>query len=113
MQVAAKHKHARISPQKCRLVADLVRGKPVGQALATLRFTPKKGADLILKVLESAIANAENNLSADIDELKVETITVDVAPVLKRFHARAKGRGDRIWKRNSHITVTVGDGKRD
>ena len=67
--------------------------------LATLRFTPKKGAELILKVLESAVANAENNLSADIDELKVEFITVDIAPVLKRFHARAKGRGARIWKR--------------
>jgi ribosomal protein L22 len=67
MQVAAKHKHARISPQKCRLVADMVRGKPVGQALSTLRFTPKKGADLIRKVLESAIANAENNHNADID----------------------------------------------
>lgn len=111
MQVAARLKNARISPQKCRLVADMVRGKPVGLALSTLRFTPKKGADLILKVLESAIANAENNLSADIDELKVEVITVDIAPVLKRFHARAKGRGVQIWKRNSHISLTVGDGK--
>ncbi|MES1196917.1 MAG: 50S ribosomal protein L22, partial [Steroidobacter sp.] len=87
MQVAAKWKNARISPQKCRLVADLVRGKPVGLALSTLRFTPKKGADVILKVLESAIANAENNLSADIDELKVESIKVDIAPVMKRFQA--------------------------
>jgi large subunit ribosomal protein L22 len=113
MQVAAKLKYARISPQKCRLVADLVRGQSVGQALATLRFTPKKGAELVRKVLESAIANAENNLSADIDELKVEAITIDTAPVLKRFHARAKGRGNRIVKRNSHITVTVGDGKRE
>lgn len=113
MQVAAKLKNARISPQKCRLVADMVRGKPVGLALSTLRYTPKKGADLIRKVLESAIANAENNLSADIDELKVQIITVDAAPVLKRFHARAKGRGVRIWKRNSHISVTVGDGKQD
>lgn len=113
MQVAAKLKHARISPQKCRLVADLVRGKPVGLALSTLRFTPKKGADLVLKVLESAIANAENNQSADIDELKVQVITVDEAPRLKRFHARAKGRGNRIVKRNSHITVLVGDGKQD
>lgn len=113
MQVAAKLKNARISPQKCRLVADMVRGKPVGLALSTLRYTPKKGADLIRKVLESAIANAENNLSADIDELKVQLITVDAAPVLKRFHARAKGRGVRIWKRNSHISVTVGDGKQD
>jgi large subunit ribosomal protein L22 len=113
MQVAAKLKNARISPQKCRLVADMVRGKPVGSALSTLRFTPKKGAELIRKVLESAIANAENNLSADIDELKVEVVTVDEAPTLKRFHARAKGRGNRIVKRNSHITVTVGDGKKD
>src|SRR5690606_33133496 len=98
MQVAAKLKYARISPQKCRLVADMVRGKPVGLALNTLRFTPKKGAKLVRKVLESAIANAENNLSADVDELKVQTITVDEAPVLKRFQARAKGRGNRIWK---------------
>lgn len=113
MQVAAKLKHARISPQKCRLVADLVRGQPVGLALSTLRFTPKKGADLVLKVLESAIANAENNQSADIDELKVEVIMIDEAPTLKRFHARAKGRGNRIIKRNSHITVLVGDGKKD
>jgi large subunit ribosomal protein L22 len=113
MQVAAKLKHARISPQKCRLVADLVRDQPVGLALSTLRFTPKKGADLVLKVLESAIANAENNQSADIDELKVEVIMVDEAPTLKRFHARAKGRGNRIIKRNSHITVLVGDGKKD
>jgi large subunit ribosomal protein L22 len=113
MQVVAKLKHARISPQKCRLVADLVRGQPVGLALATLRFTPKKGADLVRKVLESAIANAENNQSADIDELKVEVIMIDEAPTLKRFHARAKGRGNRIIKRNSHITVLVGDGKKD
>jgi large subunit ribosomal protein L22 len=113
MQVAAKLKHARISPQKCRLVADLVRGQPVGLALATLRFTPKKGADLVRKVLESAIANAENNQSADIDELKVEVIMIDEAPSLKRFHARAKGRGNRIVKRNSHITVLVGDGKKE
>jgi large subunit ribosomal protein L22 len=112
MQVAAKLKYARISPQKCRLVADMVRGKPVGQALATLRFTPKKGAAIVRKVLESAIANAENNLNADIDELKIELITVDEAPRVKRFHARAKGRGNRIVKRNSHITVTVGDGEK-
>jgi large subunit ribosomal protein L22 len=113
MQVDAKLKYARISPQKCRLVADLVRGKSVGHALNTLRFTPKKGAEVVRKVLESAIANAENNLSADVDELKVQTITVDAAPVLKRFAARAKGRGTRIWKRNSHISITVGDGKKD
>jgi large subunit ribosomal protein L22 len=111
MQVSAKLKYARISPQKCRLVADLVRGQPVGLALNTLRFTPKKGAKLVYKVLWSAMQNAENNLSADADDLKVQSITVDAAPLLKRFHARAKGRGNRIVKRNSHIVVTVGDGK--
>jgi large subunit ribosomal protein L22 len=113
MQVAAKLKNARISPQKCRLVADMVRGKPVGHALATLRFTPKKGAELVRKVLESAIANAENNHNADIDALKVDLIYVDEARTLKRFHARAKGRGNRIVKRNSHITILVGDGRKD
>ncbi len=113
MQATAKLRYARISPQKCRLVADTVRGKAVGNALATLKFMPKKGAELVLKVLESAIANAENNLGADIDELKVHRIQVDAAPVLKRFAARAKGRGARIVKRNSHITVQVSDGKKD
>jgi large subunit ribosomal protein L22 len=113
MQVTAKHRYARISPQKCRLVADTVRGKGVGNALSTLKFMPKKGARLVLKVLESAIANAENNLGADIDELKVTRIEIDTAPVLKRFAARAKGRGNRIVKRNSHITLEVGDGKKD
>ena len=113
MQVTAKLRYARISPQKCRLVADTVRGKGVGNALSTLKFMPKKGARLVLKVLESAIANAENNLGADIDELKVTRIEVDTAPVLKRFAARAKGRGNRIVKRNSHIMLEVGDGKKD
>ncbi len=113
MEVTAKLKYARISPQKCRLVADVVRGKPVGNALATLRFMPKKGAELVRKVLESAVANAENNNGADIDELKVHRIHVDAAPVLKRFAARAKGRGARIVKRNSHITVVVSDGRKD
>ena len=113
MEVTAKLKNARISPQKCRLVADVVRGKPVGNALATLRFMTKKGAEIILKVLESAVANAENNNGADVDELKVHSIMVDTAPVLKRFAARAKGRGARIVKRNSHITVVVSDGRKD
>jgi large subunit ribosomal protein L22 len=113
MQVTAKLRYARISPQKCRLVADTVRGKGVGNALSTLKFMPKKGARLVLKVLESAIANAENNLGADIDELKVTRIEIDTAPMLKRFAARAKGRGNRIVKRNSHITLEVGDGKKD
>ena len=112
MQTFAKLRNARISPQKCRLVADVVRGKPVGQALAILKFMPKKGADVVRKVLESAIANAEHNHNADIDELRVARIMVDTAPTLKRFHARAKGRGNRIVKRNSHVTVYVADATR-
>jgi large subunit ribosomal protein L22 len=111
MQVAAKLKYARISPQKCRLVADLVRGLPVDDAIRVLQLSPKGASENIMKLLDSAIANAEHNHGADIDELKVSRIHVDTAPVLKRFHARAKGRGNRIWKRNSHIIVTVGDGK--
>jgi large subunit ribosomal protein L22 len=113
MQVTAHLRYAHISPQKCRLVADLVRGKPVGNAIATLKYLPKKGAELVRKVLESAVANAEHNHGADIDELKVALIHVDTAPVLKRFAARAKGRGTRIVKRSSHITVAVSDGKKD
>jgi large subunit ribosomal protein L22 len=99
----------RLSADKGRLVADMIRGKKVDQAINILTFTPKKAAGIIKKCLESAIANAEHNLGADIDELKVARIEVDTAPVLKRFHARAKGRGNRIVKRNSHITVTVAD----
>jgi large subunit ribosomal protein L22 len=113
MQVTSKLRYARISPQKCRLVADVVRGKPVGNAIATLRFLPKKGAMLVRKVLESAVATAEHNHGADIDLLKVSLIHIDAAPQLKRFAARAKGRGTRIIKRNSHITVGVSDGKKD
>jgi large subunit ribosomal protein L22 len=113
MQTFSKMRYAHISPQKCRLIADVVRGKRVGLALSTLRFMPKKGAELVLKTLESAVANAEHNHGADIDELKVSLIHVDEAPTLKRFMARAKGRGARIIKRNSHITVGVSDGKKD
>ena len=109
MEVAAKLKYARMSPQKCRLVADQVRGQGVGSALQTLAFSPKKAAHIVKKVLESAIANAEHNHGADVDELKVSTIFVDEAPSLRRFRARAKGRGARIIKRNSHITVMVSD----
>jgi large subunit ribosomal protein L22 len=109
MQVAARLRYARISPQKCRLVADMVRGKPVGAALQTLEYTEKKAAHIVKKVLESAIANAEHNHGADIDELKVAAIMVDEAPTFKRFRARAKGRGNRIIKRNSHITIQVAD----
>lgn len=109
MQAKAIMRHARISPQKARLVADQVRGMPVEQALQLLMFSPKKGAGLVRKTLESAIANAEHNEGADIDELKVSTIFVDAGPTLKRFMARAKGRANRIVKRTSHITVMVGD----
>jgi large subunit ribosomal protein L22 len=113
MEVMAKLRYARISPQKCRLVADVVRGEPVGNALSVLKFMPKKGAELVRKVLASAVANAEHNHGVDIDELKVSRVLVDAAPQLKRFSARAKGRGTRIIKRNSHITVAVSDGKKD
>ena len=113
MNTFAKLRYAHISPQKCRLVADVVRGQNVGLALSTLRFMPKKGADLVLKALESAVANAEHNHGADIDELKVSRIEVDAAPVQKRFAARAKGRGNRIVKRTSHITVHVSDGRKE
>ena len=109
MRVSAQHKNARISAQKARLVADLIRGKEVEQALNILAFSTKKGAELIKKVLESAIANAEHNNGADIDELKVVTIFVDKGPSLKRFQARAKGRGNRIEKQTCHINVTVGN----
>jgi large subunit ribosomal protein L22 len=112
MQATAILKYSRISPQKGRLVADQIRGMPVARALELLEFSPKKAARLIRKVLESAIANAEHNEGADVDELKVQTIMVDVGPQIKRFHARAKGRGVRVVKRTSHITVTVGDVKK-
>jgi large subunit ribosomal protein L22 len=113
MNVEAKLYGVRLSAQKGRLVADLVRGQRVGQALNILAFTPKKGARIIKKVLESAIANAEHNAGADIDELKVTRIYVEKGPVLKRFHARAKGRGNRITKPTCHVFLTVGDGKKD
>ncbi len=111
MEAKAILRTARISPQKARLVADQVRGLPVGRARDVLAFSTKKAAQLVKKVLLSAVANAENNLGADVDELKVATIMVDEGPTLKRFHARAKGRGARILKRTSHITVVVGTGK--
>jgi large subunit ribosomal protein L22 len=109
MEVSATLKQAHISAQKARLVADQVRGLPVEKALNLLIFSPKKAAAMVRKVLESAIANAEHNEGADIDELKVSAVYVNEATTMKRFRARAKGRGTRILKRNSHITVTVGD----
>ena len=109
MEVVAKLKGAKMSAQKARLVADQVRGKSVESALEILQFSTKKGADIIKKVLESAIANAEHNDGADVDELKVSTIFVDEGMTMKRIKPRAKGRSDRIFKRSCHITVKVAE----
>lgn len=109
MRVIAQHRNARISAQKARLVADTIRGKDVAHALNTLAFSSKKGAQLIKKVLESAIANAEHNQGVDIDELRVMSVFIDKAASLKRFQARAKGRGNRIEKQTCHINVIVGN----
>jgi len=109
MEAVAKLRGAPISAQKARLVADLVRGKPVEQALNMLEFSTKKAAHFVKKVLESAIANAEHNNGADVDELKVATIFVDEGITLKRIMSRAKGRADRISKRTCHITVKVAE----
>ncbi|MGI9308231.1 MAG: 50S ribosomal protein L22 [Gammaproteobacteria bacterium] len=109
MEVAAKLRGARLSAQKARLVADQVRGKGVEEALDILAFSTKKGAAIVKKVLESAIANAEHNEGADVDELKVSTIFVDEGMTMKRIKPRAKGRADRILKRTCHITVKVAE----
>ena len=109
METQASLRGVRLSPQKGRLVADQIRGLPVDKALNILAFSPKKGAGIIKKVLESAIANAEHNDGADIDELKVTTIYVEKGMVLKRFTARAKGRGNRITKPTCHIFLSVGN----
>ena len=109
MHVKAKLTHASISPQKLRLVADQLRGQPVAKAAELLRFSKLKAAEIVKKVLDSAIANAEHNNGADIDELHVATIFVDEGPVAKRFRARARGRVNYIHKRTSHLTVVVSD----
>ena len=109
METKASLRGAHLSAQKGRLVADLVRGKKVDQAINILAFSPKAGAALIKKLLESAIANAEHNDGADIDTLKVKTIFVERGMFLKRFQARAKGRGNRVLKHTCHIYLTVGD----
>jgi len=109
MEITAKLSNAPLSAQKARLVADQIRGLEVEEALNVLKFSTKKAAAIIKKVLESAIANAEHNESADIDELKVSTVFVDEAPTLKRFRARAKGRANHILKRTCHITVKVAE----
>ena len=111
MEVAARLKGARISAQKARLVADQVRGMPVEKALSLLEYSPKKAAHIVKKVLDSAIANAENNEGADVDELKISSIYVDEGMTMKRLRPRAKGRADRILKRSCHITVKVADGE--
>ena len=109
METKASLRGARMSAQKGRLVADLIRGKKVDEAMNILAYTPKKGAGLVRKLLESAIANAEHNDGADIDTLKVKTIYVERGMFLKRFAARAKGRGNRVLKHTCHIFITVGD----
>jgi large subunit ribosomal protein L22 len=109
MQAEATLKHARVSAQKARLVADQIRGMHVEQALNLLEFSTKKSAGIVKKILESAVANAENNEGADIDELKVSEVQVNEGPTMKRIRARAKGRASRILKRTSHITVTVAE----
>lgn len=109
IETRAALRGVRLSPQKGRLLADQVRGKPVDQALNLLTFSPKKGAKVVRKVIESAIANAEHNDGADIDVLKIKSITVEEGMTLKRFRARAKGRGNRILKPTCHVFVTVGE----
>jgi large subunit ribosomal protein L22 len=109
MEVVARLRGARLSAQKARLVADQIRGKGVEEALTLLTFSPKKGAEVIKKVLNSAIANAEHNEGADVDELRVATIYVDEGMTMKRIKPRAKGRADRILKRSCHITIKLAD----
>ena len=109
MQVSATLRNVRVSAQKCRLVIDQIRGLNVEQALQVLKFSPKRVAHLVRKVLESAVHNAEHNQGADVDELKVSSTFVDQGAVYKRFRARARGRANRIMKRTSHITVAVSD----
>jgi large subunit ribosomal protein L22 len=109
MQVAAKLKFARLSPQKCRLVCDQVRGLPIERALDVLKFSRKRSAAVLKKLLDSAIANAEHNHGADIDELKIATIYADQGPTYKRMQAKAKGRGARILKPTCHVTIVLSD----
>ncbi|VVC75164.1 50S ribosomal protein L22 [Aquicella siphonis] len=109
MEVAAKLKFARLSPQKCRLVCDQIRGLPIDRALDILKFSRKRSAAVLKKVLDSAIANAEHNHGADIDELKVTKVFADQGPTYKRMQAKAKGRGSRILKPTCHITIVLSD----
>ena len=111
MEATAKLRYARLSPQKARLIADQVRGMPVERAVEVLDFGTRKAASAMKKVLEAAIANAEHNEGADIDDLHVGTVQIDQGPTFRRYRARARGRASRITKRTSHITVTVTDGR--
>ncbi|MBQ3972021.1 MAG: 50S ribosomal protein L22 [Selenomonadaceae bacterium] len=107
MEAKAVAKYVRIAPRKVRVVMDLIRGKNVAEAFAILKFTPKAGADVIEKVLKSAVANAENNFDMDVDKLYVSTAFVDQGPTLKRIHPRSRGQAFKILKRTSHVTVIV------
>ena len=109
MEVKANLKYIRVSPQKCRLIVDLIRGKKVSDALDILHYSKQKSSEIVKKVLESAIANAEHNNGADIDAFKVKTVYVNVGPTLKRCRARAKGSANQILKRSSHITIGLSD----
>ena len=109
MEVLAKLKFTRLSAQKCRLVCDQIRGLPVDRALDILKFSQKRAAGILKKVLDSAIANAEHNNGADIDELKIARIYADQGPTYKRMQAQAKGRGARILKPTCHVTVVLSD----
>ena len=111
METRCVTRYQRISPRKCRLVADQVRRLPVGEALEVLRYSPHKAAQLLRKTLESALANAEHNEGADIDMLWVRRVMVDEGPVFKRFRPRARGRVGKILKRTSHITVVLSDAR--
>ena len=109
MKVTSTLRYARISPQKTRLIIDMIRGSNVLKAMKLVQFLPQKAAKIVRKILDSAVANAENNFGLDIDDLKVTRAFVNEAPTLKRFRARARGRGTRILKRNSHITIEISD----
>ena len=109
MKVTSTLRYARISQQKTRLIIDMIRGSNVLQAMKLVQFLPQKAAKIVRKILDSAVANAENNFGLDIDDLKVTRAFVNEAPTLKRFRARARGRGTRILKRNSHITIEISD----
>ena len=109
MKVTSTLRYARISPQKTRLIINMIRGSEVLQAMKLVQFLPQKAAKIVRKILDSAVANAENNFGLDIDDLKVTRAFVNEAPTLKRFRARARGRGTRILKRNSHITIEISD----